>query len=149
MRGYFGIGIEHTKTEINVGTLWRTANNFGASFVFTIGKRYKKQSSDTPKTWKQIPLYHYDSLEELNTPYDCMLVGIELIETSINIISYNHPERAIYLLGAEDNGLSKEAIKKCQHIIEIPSNNCLNVATAGAIVMYDRVAKSYKSKEAL
>lgn len=40
-RGYFGIGIYHTKNVLNVGTLWRSAHNFGASFIFTVGMRYR------------------------------------------------------------------------------------------------------------
>jgi tRNA (guanosine-2'-O-)-methyltransferase len=44
MRGYYGIGIENVKTAENVGTLWRSAYILGASFIFTIGKRYKKQA---------------------------------------------------------------------------------------------------------
>ena len=46
-RGFFGVGIENTKTHQNIGTLWRSASIMGASFMFTIGKRYKKQASDT------------------------------------------------------------------------------------------------------
>ena len=72
---------------------------------------------------------------------DRKLIGIEIIEGSINIENYIHPERAIYILGAEDNGLSKEMIKKCHHIIQLPGKYCLNVATAGSIVMYDRYIK--------
>jgi hypothetical protein len=35
VRGYFGIGIYHGKTEENIGTLWRSAYAYGADFVFT------------------------------------------------------------------------------------------------------------------
>ena len=34
---YFGIGIQNGKTPENLGVLWRTAQNMGASFIFTIG----------------------------------------------------------------------------------------------------------------
>lgn len=37
--GYFGIGILQGKTEGNQGTIWRSAFQFGAAFVFTIGAR--------------------------------------------------------------------------------------------------------------
>lgn len=50
MSGYFEIGIFHSKTEQNIGTLWRSAYQLGASGIFTIGKRYKEMSSDTYKT---------------------------------------------------------------------------------------------------
>ena len=38
-KGYFGIGIINPKSKTNVGSLWRSANILGASFIFTIGKR--------------------------------------------------------------------------------------------------------------
>ena len=142
-RGYYGIGIENTKTSVNIGTLWRSAKIFNASFIFTIGKRYKKQASDTLKAYRHIPLYQYDSFDKFYEamPYDCRLIGIELDERAKPIYNYVHPERAIYLLGAEDSGMTKEALTKCQTIIQLPGDYCLNVAVAGSIVMYDRVTK--------
>ena len=142
-RGYFGIGIENTKTELNIGTLWRSAKILNASFIFTIGKRYKKQASDTLKAYRYIPFYQYDTFIEFYRmmPYDCMLIGVELDERANQINNFIHPERAIYLLGAEDNGISKEALAKCQAIIQLPGEHCLNVAVAGSIVMYDRLTK--------
>lgn len=142
-RGFFGIGILNTKTEVNVGTLWRSANLMGASFIFTIGRRYKKQVSDTLKTWRHIPLFNFDSFEDFQKtiPYDCQLVGIEMDEKSVPIKTFIHPERVIYLLGAEDHGLTKEAIHKCQKLIYLPGRMSMNVAVAGSIVMFDRINK--------
>ena len=142
-RGFFGIGIQHTKTEQNVGTLWRTASIMGASFIFTIGKRYKKQASDTMQSWRHIPLYNYETFDEFYKamPYDCKLVGIELDDKSVAIEQFKHPERCIYLLGAEDNGLTREAIDKCHEIIQLPGDYCMNVSVAGSISMYDRILK--------
>lgn len=144
MRGFFGIGIQNTKTEMNIGTLWRSANILGASFIFTIGRRYKKQASDTMKSWKHIPLYNYDTLEDFykSLPYDCRLVGVELDKTSIPVSDFRHPERCVYLLGAEDSGLSKEAIQRCHHLVQLPGEYCMNVAVAGSIIMYDRISKN-------
>jgi len=142
-RGYFGIGIQNTKTEANIGTLWRSASIMGASFIFTIGRRYKKQASDTMVSWRHIPLYTYETFEEFHKsmPYDCQLVGIELDSKSTPISAFKHPERAIYLLGAEDHGLTDEALKKCIHIVQLPGDYCMNVSVAGSIVMYDRLIK--------
>lgn len=143
MRGYFGIGIQNTKTEMNIGTLWRSAQIMGASFIFTIGKRYKYQSSDTLKTYRNIPLTHYLTFDEFYNciPHDCQLVGLELHELSVPIKEFIHPQRAIYLLGAEDHGLTNQAIEKCRHIVQLPGEHSLNVAVAGSIVMFDRINK--------
>ena len=144
-RGYFGIGILNPKTETNIGTLWRSANILGASFIYTIGKRYKKQSSDTMKTPRHIPLYHYENFAEFykNIPESCQLIGVEICPKSKLITDYKqHPLNAVYLLGAEDNGLTPDAINKCVTVLQLPYlNNSLNVAVAGSIIMYDRLLK--------
>jgi len=142
-RGYYGIGIYQGKTTANLGTLWRSAQNFSASFIFTIGKRYKKQTSDTTKAFRHIPLYSYDTINDFlkSRPYDCQLIGIEQSERSVDVAKFTHPERAIYLLGAEDTGLPESVQSLCQSIIHIKSPMFLNVAVAGSIIMYDRISK--------
>jgi tRNA G18 (ribose-2'-O)-methylase SpoU len=143
MRGYFGIGIYQGKTIENIGTLWRSADLMGASFIFTIGRRYKREPSDTMKSFRHIPLYNHNTFEDFYStmPYDCLLVGVELHEDSIPIKQFNHYERAIYLLGAEDHGISPECIKKCNKLIQLPGRKSMNVAVAGSIVMFDRLNK--------
>ena len=142
-KGYFGIGCMGMKTADNYGTLFRTAQIIGADFIFLIGARFKKQASDTMKSWRHLPLFEYDDFADFNKhrPYDCRLVGVELTDTATPIEYYKHPKQACYLLGAEDNGLSKEAIEACQDIVILPGERSMNVAVAGSIVLYDRVVK--------
>ncbi len=141
--GYFGIGCLNMKTSMNYGTLFRTAQIFEADFIFLISSRFKKQSSDTMKSWRHLPLFIYTNFEDFNShsPYDCQLIGIELIESAKSLSVFEHPKRACYLLGAEDNGLTNEAIKACQSIIKLPGERSLNVSVAGSIVLYDRITK--------
>jgi tRNA(Leu) C34 or U34 (ribose-2'-O)-methylase TrmL len=149
-RGYYGIGIFRGKTVENVGTLWRSADLFDASFIFTIEGRYKKQSSDTSKAFRHIPLYNHTTFEDFyqQMPYDCLLVGIEIDKNSEDICTFKHPERCIYLLGAEDSGLPKEVIARCHKLVQIPGRFSHNVAVAGSLVMYDRFLKSlFRSNE--
>ena len=141
-RGYFGIGIYHPKTTENIGTLWRSAHNFGADFIFTIGKRYKQQASDTTKAQRHIPLFEYMTFEEFKNhlPSGCQMVFVEQTEGARNLRESCHPESAVYILGAEDYGIPEEMMKGHQKVfIETPM--CLNVAVAGSIAMYDRLTK--------
>ena len=142
-RGYFGIGVFNGKNENNIGTLWRSANIMGADFIFTVGKRYKRQCSDTMKTPKHVPLFHYDDWEDFkkHIPYDCPVIAIELDDESVPIKKFVHPERCIYLLGAEDSGIPKYVLDECKSIVQLPGDVCMNVAVAGSIVMYDRINK--------
>ncbi len=138
-RGYFHIGIFHGKKSVNIGTLWRTAFQLGASSIFTVGRRYRHQDSDVPKSWKHVPLYHYEALEEMPIPKHCQVVGIE--QGGVPLSGFSHPERTIYLLGAEDHGLSKRALEYCDTLVSLESIefDSYNVAVAGSLVMYDRV----------
>ena len=144
MRGFFEIGIYYGKHTVNVGTLWRSAYQLGASGIFTIGNRYKRQCSDTPKSHRHIPLRHYDDFDDFNyhRPFDTLLVGVEIGGAALR--EFNHPNSCIYLLGAEDYGLPQEIIRSCDCVLSIESINTpsFNVAVAGSIVMYDRLAKS-------
>lgn len=142
-RGFFGIGVYHPKTTENIGTLWRSAHNFGADFIFTIGKRYKKQASDTTKADRHIPLFEYESFDDFkkHIPKGCRMVFIEQTEGANNVAHTNHPESAVYVLGAEDHGVPENIMVGHQKMF-IDTPMCLNVAVAGSIVMYDRKVKS-------
>lgn len=139
--GYFGIGIENVKSEHNVGTLWRSAQSFGASFIFTIGARVKLQTSDTGKAHRSLPLYRYPTFDDFHAhiPFGCWLVGVEFPhEGAVPLQGFVHPPQCVYLLGSEDHGLSKQALEKCRSVVFVPCRECLNVAVVGSIVMYDR-----------
>lgn len=142
-QGYFGIGIQNGKTPENLGVLWRSAQNMGASFIFTIGNRYSKQACDTHKAVGAMPYFHYDTFEEFykHMPKSAMLVGVELDDRAVALDSFVHPKRAVYLLGAEDHGLTKEAIERSHHLVKFNTTLSINVAVAGSIVMYDRGVK--------
>ncbi|EAQ42828.1 RNA methyltransferase [Polaribacter sp. MED152] len=142
-QGFFGIGIQNGKTPENLGVLWRSAQNMGASFIFTIGNRYAKQACDTHKATGAMPYFHYKNFDDFfdNLPKGAMLVGVELDEKSVQLETFTHPKRCVYLLGAEDHGIPKLAIEKAHHLVKFKSELSLNVAVAGSIVMYDRQAK--------
>ena len=143
MRGYFQIGVYHPKKEINVGTLWRSAYQLGAAGIFTVGRRYQQQACDTAKSWRHIPLTHYSDIDDLieHLPYGCPLVAIEM--GGMKLSEFKHPERAAYILGAEDHGLPWDIIRKChEHVkLECVRTESFNVAVAGSIVLYDRLQK--------
>lgn len=143
-RGYFGIGVYRPKMATNIGTLFRSAVSFGAAFIFVIGRRFPRQASDTGRSWKQIPAYEFDDFDHFlaTRPFDAPLIGIEIDDQAAPLFNFEHPEQAVYLLGSEDSGLPERVRKCCQGLVIIPAARwCLNVATAGSIVLYDRAYK--------
>src|SRR5215813_9332995 len=142
MRGYFGIGIEGVSKPMNLGSLLRTAHAFEASFLFTIGgsvSRRQIENADTSSAMANLPLHEYPDLASFQLPCGCRLIGIELLPDAIDMPSFRHPPQAAYVLGAERTSLSPELQARCDFIVRIPTRFCVNLAVAGAIVMYDRM----------
>lgn len=141
MRGFFAIGAQGISKPMNLGNLMRSAHAFGASFVFTIDahKKLETPQSDTSNAPIHLPYYQWQSIAEMDLPENCKLVGVELLDKAVDLPSFRHPLQAAYVLGPERGSLSPELIEKCDHIVKIPTSFCINVATAGAIIMYDRI----------
>lgn len=142
MRGYFAIGVEGISKPMNLGALMRSAHAFGASFFFTIDAAFNAhevKQADTSDAARHLPLYTYGTVEELALPRGCALVGVELTEDAVELPSFYHPQSAAYVLGRERGSLSPTLQARCDYLVKIPTKFCVNVGTAGAIVMYDRL----------
>ncbi len=57
----------------------------------------------------------------------------------MDLPSFRHPLNAAYVLGPERSGLSPAMLARCRHVVRIPARFALNLAVAGAIVLYDRL----------
>ena len=143
-RGYFAIGAEGISKPMNLGNLMRSAHAFGASFIFTVDAHYTVRQGryDTYKAKHLLPYYAWETVAEMQLPKDCRLVGVELTEDAIELPSFRHPSRAAYVLGREKGSLSPQMMERCEFVVKIPTAFCINLATAGAIVMYDRLRSS-------
>jgi tRNA G18 (ribose-2'-O)-methylase SpoU len=142
MRGYSALGVEGVSKPRNAGAVIRTAHAFEASFAFTVGEilsRREISHADTSKAIEQIPLYMFSSVRELALPEGCQLVGVELTDDATVLPSFRHPRSAAYVLGSERLGLSEEMLDICDHVVKIPTRFSLNLAVAGALVLYDRL----------
>ena len=147
--GYFEIGIFRPKHWENVGTLWRTAWQLGAAGIFTIGAKPDRQITDVLRVDKRIPLRCYEDFDAFLAarPQGAQLIGVEMGGEKLS--TFVHPVRAVYLLGSEVDGLSKDVRSKCQHVVEIESVNypSYNVAVSGALVMYQRLIGQMKNEK--
>jgi len=140
-RGFFAIGAERISKSLNLGNLMRSAHAFGASFTFTVGAMYTAHEAmaDTSRSAQHLPHYDWSGVDEIALPRGCTLVGVELLDEAIELPRFHHPARAAYVLGPEKGSLSPELLSRCDVTVKIPTRFCVNVAMAGAIVMYDRI----------
>jgi tRNA G18 (ribose-2'-O)-methylase SpoU len=144
---YFEIGVFNPRTGMNIGTLWRSAYQLGAAGIFTIGRPYRRQTSDTADAGHQIPLRSFLTFEDFLAarPVGAVLVGIEMGGAPLH--TFSHPERAIYLLGSEDGGLPPKVLAACNALVSIEAVRSVsfNLAVSGSIVMYHRLLKELAS----
>ncbi len=141
-RGYFGIGAERISKALNLGNLMRSAHGFGASFTFTIGATYQalEARADTSKGAQHLP--HYDWTNGGGAGAAGRLPsgrrgaagrGHRPAELS------SPAPRAPTCWGRNAVRLSPDLVARCDYVVRIPTSFCVNLAMAGAIVMYDRV----------
>lgn len=142
-RGYFGIAFYEPKFEENIGTAVRNAHCFGADFIAVIGKRYKRQPSDTMATERHVPIYEYADLEDFlnHVPLGCEVIIVECDGESS--ADFKHPQRAVYLLGGEDRSVPQIPNTKR---VKFPTFHCVNMAVASGLMLYDRIIKNLMNK---
>ncbi len=131
-----GLALWRVSDPGNVGTLLRAADALGPSFVLLSGGCADPTG---PKALRasagavfRVPLGGFDDGEGTRValvPRD----GVPLPELEL-------PERAIFLLGAEREGLPPDVLVTADQAATIPqagSAESLNVATAGAVALYE------------
>jgi tRNA G18 (ribose-2'-O)-methylase SpoU len=141
----------------------------GADFIFTVQERFPAQAlpaslradaraaaitkadvalgqrTDVMRSERHLPYLRFDSVESLqSTAGLACLIGIELAPRAKPLASITHPSRALYLLGAEDDGLPDDVLAMCDRVVRLPGERSLNVSVAGSIVVYDRVSRAGK-----
>jgi tRNA(Leu) C34 or U34 (ribose-2'-O)-methylase TrmL len=138
--GYAVIGLDNPKSYINVGSILRAADAYGALFVATTGRRFERAPTDTSGAYRVLPLLQPNNLREI-IPFDCVPVAVELLEQAQPLTDYVHPRRAFYIFGAEDATLGARITDWCRDVIYIPTKICTNLAATVNVVLYDRMNK--------
>jgi tRNA(Leu) C34 or U34 (ribose-2'-O)-methylase TrmL len=150
---FFGIGIARGRSVANHGTVWRTALQMGAAFTFTVGAGYSRKvegAGDVYKTHRSIPCIAYADWAALTAgaPVGSEVVAVEYGGRRLS--EFDHPRRAVYVLGGETEGLDAAIVARARHHVAIdvvpgrPAS--LNVASAAAIVLWDRRMKERRGR---
>lgn len=141
MRGYSAIGLVRPKHLSNIGSVLRAAYCYGSSLVVVQGSRTKiKQSTDTAKAWRHMPIIRTENLRE-HIPYEAIPIAVDIIDDAAPLPSFRHPERAFYIFGPEDGTLSDDVTEWCKYRIVVPTRFCMNLAATVNVVLYDRMTK--------
>lgn len=135
------IAIENWQHDLNIGSIVRTANAFNVSLVHIVGKRdWNKRGAMV--TDRYLSVVHHPTISDFKKDCDSRnvpIIGIDNVENSISIETYQFPNKAVMLFGQEGAGMSAEAIAACSVILAIAqhgSTRSMNASAAGAIAMY-------------
>lgn len=149
MRGYSAIGLMRPKTSHNIGSTLRAAFNYDAALVAIEGDRTMsiKAATDTLKAYRHIPVLRGGLCDLI--PFDCVPVAVDLVEGATELPAYQHPQRAFYIFGPEDDTLDKATLDWCRDKVMVPTRNCMNLAAAVNVVLYDRLAKANRMERGI
>ena len=141
-RGYATVGLVNVKDGYNLGGAMRAVQVFGGQLVVASGARAKvcmRHPTDTMKAWKHVPTILVDDVFDA-LPYDCMPIAVELNPNATPLWDFAHPERAMYVFGAEDATLGREVTDRCAATVFVPTKGCMNLAAAINVTLFARMA---------
>jgi tRNA G18 (ribose-2'-O)-methylase SpoU len=141
----FGVLVANIEQDFNLGSIIRSANSFGASKVFYYGKKHWDKRGALG-CYKYVDVVHLGTLEQVKElKHHYTFVGLENnLPKTEPLISFSWPSVSLLVIGEERDGIPKEILELCDHVVEIPSRGSvrsLNAGCATSIAMYDLTSK--------
>jgi tRNA(Leu) C34 or U34 (ribose-2'-O)-methylase TrmL len=146
------VALVDPKFPHNVGAAVRAASCYGIRQVWFSGDRvqlrgdrgYRLPREERMRGYQEVELRHseafFDAFEG-----DVVPVAVEVRTNSESLIEFEHPEKALYVFGAEDGSLGKAVLRHCHRFVIIPTRHCTNLAAAVYTTLYDRHAKRVRA----
>lgn len=133
------------KTPENIGNIIRLADNFGCAEVIIVTSNGNIRKSKIKKTavssidsvkWS---ICHPSELIS-KIPAGYKLVAVETSSDSQNIFNARLPEKSVFIVGNEIEGIQHDLLNQSDIIIHIPlygKNTSMNVSHALAVVLFE------------
>ena len=140
----FHVAIENWQHDMNIGSIVRSANAFGADTVHIVGrKRWNKRGAMVTDRYQHV-LHHADVATFVLWAANegLPIIAVDNVPGSVLIETFAIPERCVLLFGQEGPGLSSEAIAAADAVVEISqygSTRSINASAAAAVAMHDWV----------
>lgn len=140
----FHVAIENWQHDMNIGSIVRSANAFGAETVHIVGrKRWNKRGAMVTDRYQHV-MHHetVEALAEWAVAANLPIIAIDNVPGCVPIESTPLPERCVFLFGQEGPGLTAAALSAAELVIEITqfgSTRSINASAAAAVTMHDWV----------
>lgn len=140
----FHVAIENWQHDMNIGSIVRSANAFGANTVHIVGrKRWNRRGAMVTDRYQHV--VHHETIADFAAwagETGLPILAIDNVPGCVPIEETALPERCVFLFGQEGPGLTQEAIDASEQVIEITqfgSTRSINASAAAAVTMHDWV----------
>ena len=137
----FHVAIENFEHDMNIGSVVRSANAFLAAEVHIVGnRRWNRRGAMVTERYQHVR--HHESIEALVAWCEeagIPLIGIDNVEGSVPIETYDIPRECVLVFGQEGPGLSPQAQAACVDLLAITqfgSTRSINAGAAAAVAMH-------------
>ncbi len=147
--------IDNVRSAHNVGSIFRTSDGAGVSSIVLVGytpspiDRFGRQQPEIKKTSlgasAMIPFQAKESGEDILKRIDELksdgftIVALEQTAGSISLYDFIVPQKVVYIVGNEIDGVSLELLSVCDLVVEIPmagKKESLNVGVATGVLLF-------------
>ncbi|HEY8341027.1 MAG TPA: TrmH family RNA methyltransferase, partial [Egibacteraceae bacterium] len=118
----FHVAIENWRHDLNIGTVVRNANAFGAAAVHIVGRR-RWNRRGAMVTDRYLDVRHHDdvaSLAAFAAASELPLIGVDNLPGAVDLRSFDLPRACVLLFGQEGPGLSAVAREVVAAVVSIP-----------------------------
>jgi tRNA G18 (ribose-2'-O)-methylase SpoU len=137
----YHVAVENWTSDLNIGTVVRNANAFGAASVVIVGRRrWNRRGAMVTDRYQH--LTHLPTVEDLvawAAAEDLPLVGIDNLPGSQPLEATTLPRRCVLVFGQEGPGLSAAVRAACAavcSIAQVGSTRSINAGVASGIAMH-------------
>ena len=137
----FHVAIENFEHDMNIGSVVRSANAFLAAEVHIVGnRRWNRRGAMVTERYQHVR--HHESIEALvdwAQEAGLPLIGIDNVEGSVPIETYDIPRECVLIFGQEGPGLSPQAQAASVDLLAITqfgSTRSINAGAAAAVAMH-------------
>nr|WP_307786081.1 TrmH family RNA methyltransferase [Rathayibacter sp. SD072] len=137
----FHVAVENWQHDMNIGSIVRSANAFGARGVHIVGRRrWNKRGAMVTDRYQHVQ--HHEAVAGLvdwAREEGLPIIAIDNVPGCVPIETFALPERCVLLFGQEGPGLSEEALAASEAVLEISqfgSTRSINASAAAAVAMH-------------
>lgn len=130
----------------NIGMVHRACAAFGVRQLWYTGERAESAWESARRIPREERMRDYGSVKICRGegrfldrfPPGTVPVAVEVHPGAEVLTYFQHPEDAVYVFGPEDGSLPRGILTACHRVVIIPSDHCLNLATAVTGILLHR-----------